>query len=177
MLVESREGIPLNKEEFYRNEQIISSAVKSGQNIYHAINANNLSVSKSSVYRHIAKVYFTISKIDLPRAVKFKPRKKKSDEYVPKGVKIGRSYSDFMQYMLDNPNAIYAEMDTVIGTPGGKVIMTLHFVNVDFMIGILLDNKTAAEASNKIKMLKKTLSTNGFMFGDIFPVILFFTIF
>ena len=172
VLVESREGIPLNKEEFYRNEQIISSAVKSGQNIYHAINANNLSVSKSSVYRHIAKGYFTISKIDLPRAVKFKPRKKKSDEYVLKGVKIGRSYSDFMQYMLDNPNAIYAEMDTVIGTPGGKVIMTLHFVNVDFMIGILLDNKTAAEASNKIKMLKKTLSANGFMFGDIFPVIL-----
>lgn len=31
VLVESREGIPLNKEEFYENERIISSAVKSGQ--------------------------------------------------------------------------------------------------------------------------------------------------
>ena len=30
VLVESREGIPLTKEEFYKTEQIISSAVKSG---------------------------------------------------------------------------------------------------------------------------------------------------
>ena len=34
VLVESREGIPLTKEEFYKTEQIISSAVKAGQNIY-----------------------------------------------------------------------------------------------------------------------------------------------
>ena len=46
VLVESREGIPLTKEEFYKTEEIISSAVKAGQNIYHAIQANNLSVSK-----------------------------------------------------------------------------------------------------------------------------------
>ena len=48
VLTESREGIPLTKEEFYRTEQIISSAVLSGQNIYHAIKANNLSVSKNN---------------------------------------------------------------------------------------------------------------------------------
>ena len=71
VLVESREGIPLNKEEFYINEQIISDAVRSGQHVFHAINANQLSVSKSTVYRHIHKGYFSISPIDLPRAVKF----------------------------------------------------------------------------------------------------------
>ncbi len=37
VLSESREGIPLTKEEFYENKRIISSAVKSGQHIYHAI--------------------------------------------------------------------------------------------------------------------------------------------
>ena len=39
VLAESREGIPLTKEEFYRTEQIVSSAVKAGQNVYHAIQA------------------------------------------------------------------------------------------------------------------------------------------
>ncbi len=39
-LVKSREGIPLNKEEFYTTERIISEAVKSGQHICHAIQAN-----------------------------------------------------------------------------------------------------------------------------------------
>ena len=34
VLVESREGIPLNKETFYVNERTISEAVKAGQHIY-----------------------------------------------------------------------------------------------------------------------------------------------
>lgn len=172
VLVESREGIPLNKEEFYENERIISSAVKSGQHIYHAIQSNNLSVSKTTVYRHIEQGYYTISKIDLPRAVKFKPRKAKHPAYVPKGLKVGRSYTDFLIFMEDNPQLHYVEMDTVIGSAGGKVILTIHFVNVDFMFGILLDNKTAAEAGNKISLFKSHLADSGFSFGDIFPVIL-----
>ena len=53
MLKESREGIPLNKEEFCRNEKIISNAVKGGQHIYHAIVSNDLPVSKSSVYNRL----------------------------------------------------------------------------------------------------------------------------
>lgn len=171
-LVESREGIPLTKEEFYKTEEIISSAVKSGQNIYHAIQANNLSVSKTTVYRHIECGYYTISKIDLPRAAKFKPRKETKGEYVPKGVKVGRSFEDFMLYLEENPAANYVEMDTVIGRIGGKVIMTFQFVNVDFMFALLLDHKTAAEAANKIRTLKKKLCTCGFTFGDIFPVLL-----
>ena len=172
VLVESREGIPLTKEEFYKTEQIISSAVKSGQNVYHAIQANNLSVSKTTVYRHIECGYYTISKIDLPRAAKFKPRKEQKGEYVPKGVKIGRSFEDFMLYLEENPSTNYVEMDTVIGRIGGKVIMTFQFVNVDFMFGLLLNNKTAAEAASKIQALKEKLRSFGLKFGDAFPVLL-----
>ena len=172
VLVESREGIPLTKEEFYKNEEIISSAVKSGQNIYHAIQANDLSVSKTTVYRHIECGYYTISKIDLPRAAKFKPRKKQKGEYVPNGVKIGRSFEDFMLYLEDNPSTNYVEMDTVIGRIGGKVIMTFQFVNVDFMFGLLLDNKTAAESADKIRTLKERLYDFDFNFGTVFPVLL-----
>lgn len=171
-LVESREGIPLNKEEFYANERIISEAVKKGQHIYHAIQANNLSVSQSTVYRHIQQGYYEISKIDLPRAVKFKQRKSFKGEYVPKGLKVGRCYEDFQQFIADNPNCSFSEMDTVIGRPGGKVIMTFQFVNVDFMFGILLENKTASEAGEKIKQLKNDLENRGFSFADIFPVLL-----
>ena len=172
VLTESREGIPLNKEEFYETERTISNAVQAGQHIYHAIQANDLSVSKSTVYRHIAKGYYTISPLDLPRAVKFKARKKGSPDYVPKGVRIGRTYEDFLAFMEDNPYGNVVEMDTVIGRPGGKLIMTFQFVNVDFMFGILLDNKTAAEAGNKIISLKAKLRENGIAFGNVFPVIL-----
>lgn len=172
VLVESREGIPLTKEEFYRTEEIISSAVKAGQNIYHAIQANNISVSKTTVYRHIECGYYSISKIDLPRAAKFKPRKEQKGTYVPKGVKIGRSFEDFLLFLEENPSTNYVEMDTVIGRVGGKVIMTFQFVNVDFMFGLLLDNKTAAEAANKIRVLKQTLNRSNIYFADTFPVLL-----
>ena len=172
ILSESREGIPLNKKEFYETEQIISSAVQSGQHIYHAIQANNLNVSKSTVYRHIAKGYYSISPIDLPRAVKFKPRKQDPPEYVPKGVRVGRTYEDFLLFMEENPFVNYVETDTVIGRIGGKVIMTFQFVNVDFMFGILLDNKTAVEAGNKIIQLKDCLRQHNFRFGEVFPTLL-----
>ena len=172
VLVESREGIPLNKEEFYDNEKTISDAVRAGQHIYHAIQANDLTVSKSTVYRHINKGYYTISPIDLPRAVKFKPRKQKAVEYVPKGIKVSRSYEDFLSFMEENPDCRYVEMDTVIGRIGGKVIMTFQFINPDFMFGLLLDDKSAAEAAAKIIALKHTLSEAGFQFSQIFPVLL-----
>jgi IS30 family transposase len=172
VLVESREGIPLSKEEFYRTEEIISNAVRSGQNIYHAIQANELSVSKSTVYRHIEYGYYTISKIDLPRAAKFKPRKEEKGEYVPKGVKIGRTFEDFMLFLEEHPFTCYVEMDTVIGRIGGKVIMTFQFVNVDFMFGLLLDNKTAAEAAHKIQTLKEKFYSVNLSFSETFPVLL-----
>lgn len=172
LLVESREGIPLNKAEFYETEKIISTAVKNGQHIYHAIQANELSVSKTTVYRHIQLGYYEISKIDLPRAVKFKPRKAKKADYVPLGIRKSRSYQDFLNFIEENPNCCYCEMDTVIGRIGGKVIMTFQFVNVDFMFGILLDNKTAAEAGDKIKKLKQLLDSAGYSFSHVFPVLL-----
>lgn len=171
-LVDSRTGIPLNKESFYKTEKIISQAVIKGQHIYHAIKANNLPVSTATVYRHINKGYYSISRANLPRAVKFKPRKSKHPNFVPSKAKQGRTYEDFLSYMDEHKDLSYGELDTVIGSKGGKVIMTLHFVKFDFMIGLLLDNKTAAEAASKIQQLKTKLTKSGFNFGELFPVLL-----
>lgn len=78
----------------------------------------------------------------------------------------------FLSLCKKNPQLNYVEMDTVIGSIGGKVILTVHFVNVGFMFGILLENKTAAEAANKISLLKSRLAEFSFSFGEIMPVIL-----
>lgn len=171
-LVESRTGIPLNKESFYETEKIISEAITKGQHVYHAIKANNLPVSTATVYRHINKGYYSIGRTNLPRAVKFKPRKSKHPDFVPSKAKQGRTYEDFLSCMEEHKNLTYGELDTVIGSVGGKVIMTIHFVNFNFMAGILLDNKTAAEAASKIQALKSHLKALGFCFGDLFPVLL-----
>ena len=172
VLVESRTGIPLNKESFYETERIISEAVQNGQHIYHIIQSNNLPISTATVYRHIQKRYYSITPMDLPRAVKFKPRNSKEIDYVPKWAREGRTLNDFLAFVEDNNDLPLVQLDTVIGRIGGKVIMTIHFVNSDFMIGLLLENKTAAEAASKIQGLKAELNTLGFRFGDIAPLLL-----
>ena len=172
LLTDDRTGIPLNKESFYETESIISNSVRKGQHVFHAIKSNNLPVSTATVYRHIKKGYYTISPIDLLRAVKFKQRKSKQQDYVPHGVKVGRTYDDFLAYVENKPDISRVELDTVIGKVGGKLILTIHFVSVDFMVGILLNDKTAAEAALRITELKSRLKRSGFKFGDVMPLLL-----
>lgn len=122
-------------------------------------------MSLSTVYRHLHRGYLSVSKLDFPRIVKFKPRKEKLFEYIPKGLKIGRTYDDFTQFITDNNITQWVEMDTVIGTIGGKTILTFDFTFCDFMIGLLLDDKTSEQVCRKIKMLKQCLIKHQMSFG------------
>jgi IS30 family transposase len=63
-------------------------------------------------------------------------------------------------------------MDTVIGRIGGKVIMTFDFTICNFMFGLLLDDKTAAEAALKIHAFKIRLYEGNVRFGDVLPLLL-----
>jgi IS30 family transposase len=66
----------------------------------------------------------------------------------------------------------WVEMDTVIGRVGGKVIMTFDFTFCNFMFGLLMDDKTATEASLRIRTLKGDLNDNDVRFGDVMPLLL-----
>ena len=173
LLTEAREGIPLNKKEFYETDNAISSGLKNGQHIYQIMNSSDkVHCSKSTVYRHFHKGYYSACLIDLPRAVKFKPRKQCKEEYVPKGVKIGRSYDDFLLYTEAEHIERHTELDTVIGRVGGKVIMTIHFTAANFMTGLLLDDKTSLEAASRFTTLKDTLRSHGVKIKETFDVLL-----
>jgi IS30 family transposase len=172
LLVEAREGIPLNKETFYEIDRIVTDGIKKGQHLYHITESNNLNISKSTVYRHLHRGYLSACKLDFPRVVKFKKRRSHIGDYVPKSAKIGRTYDDFLNFIEQNEVSSWVEMDTVIGRIGGKAILTLHFTFCNFMIGLLLEDKTAAEVGKKIAKLKTKLYSAGVSFGDIFPIIL-----
>ena len=107
----------------------------------------------------------------MPRVVKFKPRTSRHPEFVPNGVRLNRTYDDYQVCLDEHPGSNVVEMDAVIGRIGGKVIMTLQFVNVDFVFGLLLENKSAAEAAAKISSLKKKLAEHVTAFGDVFPIL------
>ena len=74
--------------------------------------------------------------------------------YVPPAVKKGRTYADFLQYIETHEIPNWVEMDTVIGRQGGKVILTLLFTICNFMVGILLDSKSALAVSQEFRHLR-----------------------
>jgi IS30 family transposase len=172
LLVEARSGIPLNKEEFYEVDAIVSNGIKNGQHLYHILQTNNLSVSKSTVYRHLKKGYLSVSAVEFPRVVKFKPRRKRPAPYVPKALKVGRTYDDFVAYIDENEITSWVEMDTLIGRVGGKAIVSFDFTFCNFMFGILLENKSSHEVAEKITELKSRLVDGDIKFGDIIPIII-----
>jgi transposase, IS30 family len=172
LLVEAREGIPLNRQEFYEIDAVISVGIRKGQHLYHIMATNDLGVSKSTVYRHLNRGYLSASKIDFPRVVKFKPRRKHHDQYIPKAARVGRTFDDFLAFIEENALTHWIEMDTVIGRIGGKVLMTFDFTLCNFMFGLLLNDKSSFEVSEKTVGLKATLTGGGFAFGDIIPLLL-----
>jgi IS30 family transposase len=172
LLREAREGIPLNKDEFWKADAIITAGIKKGQHLYHIMETHDVGFSKSSAYRHLHKGYLSVGKLDFPRVVKFKARKQYRVDCVPKALRTGRTYNDFLSFVEEHDIKAWVEMDTVIGRIGGKVIMTFDFTFCNFMFGILLDNKTAAETSLKISTLKKALAEGETSFGDVIPLLL-----
>ena len=172
LLSEAREGVPLTKESFYEIDRTLSEGVKRGQRLYHIMQSRSLGVSKSTVYRHLKRGYLSVSPIDFPRVVKFKPRKQQPSEFVPKAAKIGRTYDDFLAYISSHDISSWVEMDTVIGRIGGKVILTFDFTFCNFMFGRLLENKTALEVTQKVRELKIAFAAKQRRFGGVFPLIL-----
>ena len=172
LLKESREGIPLTKESFYEVDKIISEGVMKGQHIYHIVQTNDINVSLSTVYRHLDKGYLSISPLDLPGKVKFKPRNKNNVTYVPNRVRVGRTYDDFLKFIKIHDISNWVEMDTVIGSQGGKVIMTWDFTFCNFMVGFLLDSKTASNVASAFFDIKSSFNENDIAFADIVPLVL-----
>lgn len=80
----------------------------------------------------------------------------------------GRTFEEFETYCQDNGITSHVELDTVIGRPGGKVIMTIHFTAFNFMFGLLMENRTAAECAAKITGLKQALQKAGFSLQRFF---------
>jgi IS30 family transposase len=99
-------------------------------------------------------------------------RKQRRPDFVPKAVKEGRTYTDFLNFINEGSIKSWVEMDTVVGRIGGKVIQTFDFTFCNFMFGLLLDNKTAAEVTLKIRVLKESLLSGGVRFGYILPLLL-----
>lgn len=135
-----------------------------------------LPMSKSTFYRYVDLGILNVKNIDLQRKVRY--RVKKEYDYnrpktYDKGIKVGRFYRDFQDYIEHNPNASIVEMDTVIGTKGGKggkCFLTLLFRSFNLMIIRVLPYKKSEYVTQTFETLKNLLGDSEF--SRLFEVIL-----
>lgn len=177
-LISSREHLNITKDQIASINDVIAPLM-----IYknHSVNQVYIShpellpFSKTTFYKYIDLGILNVRNIDLQRKVKWKVKKEYDyhKEKVDTSIKVDRFYTDFKDYIEHNPNASIVEMDTVIGTSGGKggkCFLTLLFRQFNFMLIYLLPYKKSVYVTEVFNLLKQTLGIDEFK--RLFEVIL-----
>ena len=169
---ESRRGILTSEQELTRLNAFVTPLILQGQSIHQIyINyADTLMCSEKTLYNYIDQGFFDARNIDLPRKVRYRPRKKKQEFKVDRGCYIGRSYTEYQQYLVKNPEVNTVQMDTVIGTVGGKVLLTIHFTDTNFMLAYLREANTSQSVIDVFDYLYLKLGRT--LFLKLFPLVL-----
>ena len=111
-----------------------------------------------------------VTNVTLKRKVKRRLQKKKLKKRKDSVSYTGRTYTDYLEYKIQNPNITTTEMDTVYNNHSGPYIQTFIFENTSFMIGILHSNKTADSMSESLNKLQDKLSDKEY--ENLFSVLL-----
>lgn len=174
-LVESRQGIDFENDEFRKMDKIIKEEVDKGHSFYMIVlDHPEFDITERTLYYYQEKGYLSCKNIDLPRIVRYRKRKrmvsKNKSERKENECRINRTYQDFIKYKEAKKITYYVEMDTVEGIKGHSALLTLNFVPFNFMLAYKLKIQTISEVTDKINDLKKLLGYE--LFHKIFPLIL-----
>ena len=174
-LVESRQGIDFENDEFRKMDKIIKEEVDKGHSFYMIVlDHPEFDITERTLYYYQEKGYLSCKNIDLPRIVRYRKRKrmvsKNKSERKENECRVNRTYQDFIKYKEAKKITYYVEMDTVEGIKGHSALLTLNFVPFNFMLAYKLKIQTISEVTDKINDLKKLLGYE--LFHKIFPLIL-----
>lgn len=173
-LRESRSVICLNKASTYALDSIVSPALKKGQSIHHIVQANKdlISVCEKTIYNMAHQEVLSVSLDELPRTVnRHIPKEYSYKHPKPKNVLEGRTYIDFLGY---HPEISYEvlQLDTVIGNPSGKALLTMEFIESKLLLAFLMNHKTMKDVSSVFYTIRKKLKNIGISQSELMPVIL-----
>lgn len=175
-LSSSRSGINMTPEELKELNELISPLVLKGQPLSHifAVHSDEIPVCRRTLYNYFDQSVFQARNIDLPRRVRYKKRKKRSEprkKNIEQVYRNKRTFVDFQKYTAAFPDLDVVEMDTVKGSRDkGICLLTLLLRSCSFMIIILLPDCTQRSVINAINNLCDTIGIR--TFKKYFPIIL-----
>ena len=165
LLSEARSGIGFTEEELKELDAKVSPLIRQGQSPHHISvhNRDTLMVSEATIYRLVDSGLIAARNLDLPRKVRFKARKRKKSAFkVDRSCRVGRDYGCFQRFMDENPDTPVTQLDSVLGKKGGKVLLTVHFVNCEMMLAFLRDSNDAKSVEDVFDFLYQSLGHNRF---------------
>lgn len=173
VLSESRTGFNLTEEELLLMNSVISPLLKNGQSLHHIMthNADSINCCERTAYSYVSHGLFDARYIDMPRAVRFRPRKNKSIELkVDKKCRIGRTFDDYKAFIASNPSLPVVQLDSVEGIKGGSVLLTIHFVRQKLQLAFPRSSNTSQSVTDIFHKLQLWLGIE--LYQKLFPVLL-----
>ena len=146
-LTSSRTGIDISPEDLGKMVAKVKGLLAKGQSpeAIWAEHAEEFPVGVRTFYNYADMGVMGLSNMDLPRKVRYKPRKRKNG--APKESRIdrtGRTYADFLELPLEEQVKV-VQADTVLGFEwNAQRILSLHLVAIAFQFYLLHDGTSAS---------------------------------
>lgn len=169
-LPESRSGIDTTSEEFEAMIDRVSPLIrKQGQSIAHiwASHRSEFPCSERTFYRYVDLGLGGMKNLDLVAKCRYRPRKKRASGYFR--CPDGHTWTDFSA-LPEEERLATVEMDCVEGArTDSKVLLTILFKRMSFLLVFLLDEHTQACVGEVLDSLESLL---GGEFPSVFPLLL-----
>ena len=172
LLHECRKGIDVSEAEIRQYNELIRHGGHNGQSLHHIMSAHKDVFQKcsKSLYNYFNQGIFSLPRGEMPRMCMRKPRKvEKIRHKVDSKCRSGRTLADYEKYCLEHPNLPTVQMDSVIGSVGGKVLLTLQF-ECGMMLAWLRDTNNSQSVIEYFDLLEQKLGLS--RFRRMFPIIL-----
>ena len=171
---EARKGFVIDEGEIrHLNELLVPLIKEQGQSIHHVFihHKDEIMRSEKTLYNIINSGLLDVRNIDLPRKVRYRPRRKKSTTYkIDKRCLEGRRYEDFKKFVIEHPDKAVVQMDSVEGKKGESCLLTIHFIVPLFMVAIKRESNDSKSVIDFFNQVYKGVGKE--VFKKLFPVIL-----
>lgn len=169
----SRAGVRPDDGTVARMDAVLSPSVRNGQSIG-AVVAGNAGLfggyARSTVYGWLRDGLFAARGCDLPYAGTRRKPHGKPETKTNARCRVGRTYLEMKEWLKLHGDVVPCELDTVVGSVGGKVLFTMVFPGSGLALGFLRDAKTSQTCTRIINQLWDAAGQD--LFRELFAIIL-----
>ena len=155
-LVASRSGIHPDDAAVAEMNAVLSPCLRRGQSVGNVIRTNPAvfgGYAESTVYGWVNDGLFDAGRADLPFAMGRRRPHRRPQTKTDARCRVGRTFLDLHEWLKVNPGVVPCELDTVIGSVGGKVLFTMIFPGSGLALAFLRDARTSQTCTRLFNML------------------------